>query len=147
MDHLGERTGEAVLRKHHGQVALDVAPLEEAERNLFERRARQLVANGEERMLRERHVRGPVGRQHEQPHLVEAAGQIVQHVDRGDVRPMQIVEEQDERAQPRRFQEERAELALHPFLRHGGRVLAHARDESWLDSACATCMPGSARRS
>ena len=86
----------------------------------------ELVANGEERMLRERHVRGPVGRQHEQPHLVEAAGQIVQHVDR-DVRPMQIVEEQDERAQLRRFQEERAELALHPLLRHGRRVLAHAR--------------------
>ena len=79
-------------------------------------------------MLRERHVRGPVGRQHEQPHLVEAAGQIVQHVDRGDVRPVQIVEEQDERAQLRRFQQERAELALHSLLRHGRRVLAHARD-------------------
>ena len=79
-------------------------------------------------MLRERHVRRPVGRQHEQPHLAEAAGQIVQHVDRGDVRPMQVVEEEDERPQLRRFQQERAELALHSFLRHGGRVLAHPRD-------------------
>ena len=117
VDHLGERRREAVLRKHQGEVALDVARLEEAERDLFEGAVRaQLVANAEERMLRQRHVRGPVGRQHEHAHLVEAAGQIVQHVDRRDVGPMQIVEEQHERPQPRRFEEQRAELALHPLL-------------------------------
>ena len=58
MNHLGKRTGEEVLRKHHGQIALDVAPLEEAERDFFDRAVRaQLVTNGEERMLRERRVR------------------------------------------------------------------------------------------
>ena len=67
VDQLRERRREAVLRKHHREVALDVAPLEEPERDLFERTVRaQLVADGEERMLRERHVGGPVGREHEQ---------------------------------------------------------------------------------
>ena len=90
-------------------------------------------------MLRERHVRGPVGRQHQQPHLVETAGQIVQHVDRRDIRPMQVVEKQDERAQPRHFEEERAELPFHPLLRHRRRVLAHARHRRLAGFGVATC--------
>ena len=118
-----------MLRKHHGEVPLDVALFEEPKGDLFERAVRsELVADGEKRVLRQRHIGRPVRRQHEQPHLVEAAGQIVQHVDRGHVRPVEIVEKQDERTQPRGLLQQRAELALHALLRHRRCVLAHARE-------------------
>jgi hypothetical protein len=79
-------------------------------------------------MLAERHVGGPVGRQHEQSHLIQPPGEIVQHVDGRDIGPVEIVEKQHERPQSRRLLQECAKLALHPFLRDGGRLFPHARE-------------------
>ena len=129
MDLRRKRGRKAVLRKHDRQISLDVHAFEEPELDLLERAVpAQLLADREERVLRQRHVGGPIRRHDEQSHLIEAARKVVQHVDRGHVRPLQVVEKEDERTQPGRFLQQGAELALHPFLRQRGRFLAHARD-------------------
>lgn len=132
----GERGRERVVREFEREVALDVRPLEKAQRQVFEQAARPKVALDIEKwVLHQRHFRRPVRREHEHAHIGEAAREIVQQIDRRDVGPVQVVEEQNDRLRPRQVLEERAELALQPLLRRrlhlgsnlgDGRLVAHA---------------------
>ena len=120
-----ERGRERVARELEPEIALDVGPIQVVERALDERVGRlQLPRDRQERVARDGHVRGPVGDEHQQPHAVEAAGQVVQHVDRRRVGPVQILEEEHERADARHVLEVGGELALHPLLRRALDVLA-----------------------
>ena len=84
-------------------------------------------------MLGQRHFRRPVGRQDEHAHVGKSAGQVVQDVDRRDIGPVQVVEEEDDRSRPRDVLEVGADLALHALLRGGQRLDAQVCQRRFLD--------------
>ena len=90
-------------------------------------------------MLRERHVGRAVARHDHQPQVRQPAGQVVQDVDRRDVGPVQVVDEEHQRALPRDLLQERAELALHPLLRPTGARSRSSADRRRLGRSVATC--------
>ncbi len=94
----GEVRRETVLREFERQVTLHVSALEELEREFPEDAAafeRGLYL--QQRVFRQHNLGAPVGPEHEHTHAFEAAGQIVEQIDRGDIRPVQVVEEDHER--------------------------------------------------
>ena len=116
---------EPVARKLERQVALDVARPEKTQLLLLEHAPPlQLAANPEKRMLREGHVGCAVAEHDHEPQIRQPAGQVVEDVDRRHICPVQVVDEEHQRAQPRDLLQQRAELALHALLRSDRRALA-----------------------
>ena len=107
-----------MARELEAEIPLDVGSVEVLERTLDERaRGVELPRDLQERVTRDRHVGWAVCHEDQQAHAVEAAGEIIQHVDRRGVGPVQILQEQHEWADPRHVQEVGGKLALHPLLR------------------------------
>ena len=128
VDQRDERGWQRVARELELQVAIDVGPIEVIERALDQRvGCLQLPCDRQERVTRDGHVRGPVGDEYENPHAVEPAGQVVQHVDGRRVGPVQILDEEHQRTDARHVLEVGGELALHPFLGRALHVLADVR--------------------
>jgi hypothetical protein len=67
-------------------------------------------------MTRLRQLRRPAGHDHQEPRAVEPPRQISKKVRRRWIGPVHIVEPQHDRLQPPDFFEQRADLALEPFL-------------------------------
>ena len=134
----GERGGKAWLGKLDGQVALDVLARQELERQLSQNAARlQVAADLQERVLVDAPSRTVDTCEQQHAHALEAPAQVVQQIDRGDVRPMEVVEEHDQRPDARDLLEQRGQLALDALLRRAAHV----------GPSCSTVEPsGDSRR-
>ncbi len=75
----------------------------------------QLVTDCDEGMCRQRHLRLPVRTHDEQALQFRPAEEISQHLHGGRVRPVEIVDCDDERKDGRDVGDETGELPLHPF--------------------------------
>ena len=99
----------------------DVGQAQVFQRELHQRAAcLQFMADLQKRVLAGDHFRRPVRREHEDAQVGEALGQVVEHVDRGDVGPVQIVQEEHERPRARNGFEQRASPR---FMRSGDVIL------------------------
>ena len=85
-------------------------------------------------MLAEPHVLRPIGAQHHHLDAVESIGQVGEDVGRSHVRPMQVLDEQDQRPFPRQVLQEERDLPLQPLLRdHHLRPASVDRFRLWDD--------------
>jgi hypothetical protein len=76
----------------------------------------QLELHTEKRVSGGRQLRGPVGAHDQHPVDVTSRCQVREHVNRGRVRPVQVIEEEDHRLTARQLLEERQQLTFQPLL-------------------------------
>ena len=113
---LGELLWELVVRKHKIQVVCRLPSVEPPQWNLNEDSAfDQFMTDCDKGMCRQRHLRLPVRTHDEQPLQFRPAEEISQHLHGGRVRPVEIVDCDDERKYGRDVGDETGELPLHSF--------------------------------
>ena len=74
-------------------------------------------------MAGDQHLGRPVRDEHHHALGGQSAAEIVEEIDRGDVGPVQILEEQHQWLDARDLGQQRAQLALHPLLRRALHVI------------------------
>lgn len=137
-DHRRERRGKPVPRKFQIDVLIDVGAGQERHRQLAASPAPlQIKLRGEERMPLDQQLGEPVCGDDEQAYRIEARCQISQHIDRREVRPVQIVDEDYDWLITGDLLEERAQLPLEPFLRGGGSAPRVAPPDDVRGAICA----------
>src|SRR5262245_65941903 len=110
-----------VIREGQRQVAVNRFAVQEAERHLAAGAASlHLQFDPVERMRAKEQFRRPVGEDAEHTQAVAVTPQVSEEVHGGQVRPVDIVEKQDEGAESGRLAEGVAELAPKGMLRTGG---------------------------
>ncbi|HEY7474861.1 MAG TPA: hypothetical protein VH679_07605, partial [Vicinamibacterales bacterium] len=108
MDEGREIRREPMARKLQPDVSVDCRFVEKPRRHVAAQVARhEIELQRQERVARLRELGRLVGRDDEQPPVVEAAREISDQIDRRGIWPMHVVEDEDDGVQPGDFVEER----------------------------------------
>jgi hypothetical protein len=118
MDEGREIRREPMARKLQPDVSVDCRFVEKPRRHVAAQVARhEIELQRQERVARLRELGRLVGRDDEQPPVVEAAREISDQIDRRGIWPMHVVEDEDDGVQPGDFVEERRHFELQTLLR------------------------------
>lgn len=74
-------------------------------------------------MARLRQLGGPMGDDDEHAHRTQSVGKVAEQIDRRGIGPVEVVEEEHDRVEARRFVEQRGHLPLHPACRTRPRLV------------------------
>jgi hypothetical protein len=111
-----EVVGKPIARIGCGQIPLQIIPAEGTQPCLAPHTAPlKGPPHVDKRVLGEQQVRWAVGDHQQQAQRVEPIAEVRDQVDGRHVRPMEVVEEQDERPRSGQFSQERMQLPLHLF--------------------------------
>ena len=119
---------ERVAGKLQIQIASDILATEKAQSDLAANPpGLELPLQSDEGVIREKQIRRTIRGDGEQPQTVSAEAHVGEEIDGRCVRPVNVIEEEDDRSAAGQVLEEGEQLTFHPFLGGGARIVLQPR--------------------